>query len=311
MKKSSKEYFRVLYKDALNVTLDNTDQWLEGLTNDILKCKGTIICCGIGKSGIVAKKMYASLASVGLKTQYINAGEALHGDLGLITKRDIFVCISKSGETPEIISVVNALKSKFPIEINTITANSESYLASISKHIITIPNKELEPATKMPLLSFTCQSVCVDLIVYSINNSINFTNEDFKLNHPGGFLGKYDLLNVKDVMESKKNLPIVNTNSDLKEVIDVMLDKKRGFVIVNEKSILAGVITDADILRRSSLNNDDTSAFHLMTKKPFTCFQDDNFGEVRKIMLEKRITKTVVINKSLKPIGLVDIYNEK
>lgn len=311
MKKFSKKYLENAYVEGVKKTINFSDKWIHGLSKDLIGCKGTILCCGIGKSGIVAKKMYASLASVGLKTQYINAGEALHGDLGLISKKDIFVCISKSGETPEIISVVNALKSKFKIQINTITSNPNSYLASVSKCIVLIPENELEPATKMPLLSFTCQSLAVDMLIYNINNIINFTNDDFKLNHPGGFLGKYDLMKVKDVMEIGKKLPIVNINTNIDDVVSEMLSKKRGFVIVKNKSKLVGVITDADILRRSSSKSNLKIAKELMTKNPFTCVQSDGFGDIRKVMLEKRITKTVVVNDSFQPIGLVDIYNEQ
>lgn len=282
-------------------------------TEIIFNSKGRIIVTGIGKSAIIAQKIVATLNSTGTPSVFLHASEAIHGDLGMVQKEDVIICISKSGNSPEIKVLMPILKH-FGNDLIAITGNMTSFLAKNAKYILnTTVDSESCPLNLAPTNSTTAQLVMGDALAVCLMELRNFTNQDFAKYHPGGALGKKLLLRVKDMIENSLK-PMVNSKASIKEVIFEISEKRLGVTAVIENNIVLGIITDGDI-RRMLEKYDDFShlkALDIMTKNPKKIQLTDMVVEAFNIMEDFSITQLVVVeNEEYKGIlHLHDILKE-
>lgn len=281
----------------------------EKAVNLINKTKGRVIVSGIGKSAIIAQKIVATLNSTGTPSIFMHAADAIHGDLGLIQKNDIIVCISKSGNTPEIKALVPFIK-KTSNKLIAITGETKSYLSEKSDIVISsYVDAEACPNNLAPTTSTTAQLVIGDAIAVCLVKLRGFSSNDFAKYHPGGNLGKKLFLNVEDVMDSKK-LPKVDVSDMMKDVIIEISNKMLGITTVLDKDKIVGVIADGD-LRRQLLKSQDISkvkAFDIMSKNPKIVSKNILATEALSIMKINKISQLVVAEKG-KYIGILHIQS--
>ena len=275
----------------------------------IYDCKGRVVITGIGKSAIIANKIVATMNSTGTPSIFMHAGDAIHGDLGLIKKGDIIICISKSGNTAEIKALIPILKqTKNPIV--AITGNKSSILAKNADFILnSYVEKEVCPNNLAPTTSTTAQIVIGDAIAICLLELRKFTKNDFAKFHPGGILGKKLFLKVKDL--SKKNeSPEVNPTSSVKDVILEISHKRLGVTAVTLDKKILGIITDGDLRRMLSKtdNINNISAMDIMSKKPKTINQNSLAVEAIELMKLNGISSLLVVDDD-KYIGVVHIHD--
>ncbi len=275
----------------------------------IYDCKGRVVVTGIGKSAIIANKIVATMNSTGTPSIFMHAGDAIHGDLGLIKKGDIIICISKSGNTAEIKALIPILKqTKNPIV--AITGNKSSILAKNADFVLnSYVEKEVCPNNLAPTTSTTAQIVIGDAIAICLLELRKFTKNDFAKFHPGGILGKKLFLKVKDL--SKKNeSPEVNPTSSVKDVILEISQKRLGVTAVTLDKKILGIITDGDLRRMLSKtdNINNISAMDIMSKKPKTINQNSLAVEAIELMKLNGISSLLVVDDD-KYIGVVHIHD--
>ena len=264
-------------------------------TQLIFRCKGRLIVSGIGKSAIIAQKMVATFNSTGTPSLFLHASEAIHGDLGMVQPDDIVLCISKSGNSPEIKILVPLLK-KFGNILIAMTGNTTSFLAKESKFVVnTTVDAESCPHNLAPTNSTTAQLVMGDVLAVCLMNLRNFSREDFAKYHPGGALGKKLLLRVQDLIENSLK-PMVSPDASIKKVIFEISEKRLGATAVVENDTVIGVITDGDI--RRMLNENDTfshlTAKDVMTKNPKMIQSSTMVVEALNILEDFSITQLIV-----------------
>ncbi len=238
-------------KVSLDYFFDHIDlQQAETLVEDVLACKGVVVFTGVGKSGLVAKKIAVTMASTGSKAIYLSPTNALHGDMGMVDSKDIFIILSKSGESDELLTLIPAVRNKGS-KIVAIVSNSESRLAKASDTVILLPLKEeLCPFNLVPTTSTTIQMIFGDLLSIAIMSKKNFSLDQYALNHPAGRIGKRITLRVRDIMLSGTQLPICDPQATLQEVLVELSNKKCGCIMVaNESQKLQGIFTDGDLRR--------------------------------------------------------------
>lgn len=273
------------------------------------KSSAHIIICGMGKSGLVGRKISSTLASTGTPSIFLHPAEAIHGDLGKVQKKSIVLLISYSGETGEIIALIPALK-RLEVTIIALTGVKESTLASKSDIILdTSVDREACPLNLAPTTSTMITMVLGDALAVSLMEVKNFKQEDFALTHPGGSLGKRLLSSVKDEMK-QNNLPFVEKQSTVQEVLVKMTEGRLGLALVGSKEKLHGVITDGDI-RRALIDNNQFSqlkAIDLMNKNPLTAFESDNLQVAEKRMREAKVQCLVVKNNINEVVGVIQIF---
>jgi len=273
------------------------------------KSSAHIIICGMGKSGLVGRKISSTLASTGTPSIFLHPAEAIHGDLGKVQKNSIVLLISYSGETGEIIALIPALK-RLEVTIIALTGVKESTLASKADIILdTSVDREACPLNLAPTTSTMITMVLGDALAVSLMELKNFKQEDFALTHPGGSLGKRLLSSVKDEMK-QNNLPFVEKQSTVQEVLVKMTEGRLGLALVGSKEKLHGVITDGDI-RRALIDNKQFSqlkAIDLMNKNPLTAFESDNLQVAEKRMREAKIQCLVVKNNINEVVGVIQIF---
>jgi len=279
----------------------------------IFKSKGKTIVTGIGKSAIIAQKIVATFNSTGTPAQFLHASEAIHGDLGMIQQDDIVICISKSGNSPEIKMLAPIVK-KFGNTLIGITGNVDSFLAKQSDYVLnTYVEKESCPNNLAPTDSTTAQLVMGDALAICLMKQRNFSAQDFAKFHPGGALGKKLLFRVKDMLD-QENRPQVSPNTPIKDVIVEISQKRLGVTAVVENKELIGIITDGDI-RRMLEKHDTISeiiAKDIMTKNPKTIGTENMVIDALNTMEDFSITQLIVAdNKQYKGvIHLHDILKE-
>jgi arabinose-5-phosphate isomerase len=277
--------------------IDFIDITFAEATEILFNTKGRLIVTGIGKSAIIAQKMVATFNSTGTPSLFLHASEAIHGDLGMVQPEDVVICISKSGNSPEIKILVPLLK-RFGNKLIAITGNITSFLAKESNYILnTTIDSESCPLNLAPTNSTTAQLVMGDALAVCLMNLRNFSAEDFAKYHPGGSLGKKLLLRVKDMLDATHK-PIVIPNSSIKEVIFEISAKRLGVTAVVENEKVIGIITDGDI--RRMLNENDTfthlTAKDIMTKKPKMIQSTTMVAEALNILEDFSITQLVVVD---------------
>jgi len=273
------------------------------------KSSAHIIICGMGKSGLVGRKISSTLASTGTPSIFLHPSEAIHGDLGKVQRKSIVLLISYSGETGEIIALIPALK-RLEVTIIALTGVKESTLASKADIILdTSVDREACPLNLAPTTSSMITMVLGDALAVSLMEVKNFKQEDFALTHPGGSLGKRLLSSVKDEMK-QNNLPFVEKQSTVQEVLVKMTEGRLGLALVGSKEKLHGVITDGDI-RRALIDNNQFSqlkAIDLMNKNPLTAFESDNLQVAEKRMREAKVQCLVVKNNINEVVGVIQIF---
>ena len=268
-----------------------------------------IIICGMGKSGLVGRKISSTLASTGTPSIFLHPTEAIHGDLGKVQKKSVVLLISYSGETGEIISLIPALK-RLDVTIIGITGVKNSTLASKSDIILdTSVDREACPLNLAPTTSTMITMVLGDALAVSLMELKNFKQEDFALTHPGGSLGRRLLSSVKDEMK-QNNLPFINQNSIVQDVLVKMTEGRLGLALVGTKEELKGVITDGDI-RRALIDNKnfpELKAKDLMNSNPLTALESDNLQVAEKRMREAKVQCLVVKNQTNEVVGVIQIF---
>lgn len=271
--------------------------------------KGRLVVTGIGKSAIIAQKIVATMNSTGTPSLFLHASEAIHGDLGMVQKEDVVICISKSGNSPEIKVLVPLLKS-FGNHLIAITGNTSSFLANNSDCILnTTVESESCPNNLAPTNSTTAQLAMGDALAVCLMELNNFKPEDFAKYHPGGALGKKLLLRVSDMI-SHSLKPMVAPETSIKKVIFEISEKRLGVTAVIQNNKLVGIITDGDI-RRMLSNRDsfaDLTANDIMTKNPKTIQSTDMVIDAFHIMENFSITQLVVVDNGTY-LGVLHIHD--
>ena len=291
----------VQLRDSLNETFT---QALDAMQN----AKGRIIITGMGKSGHIGKKIAASLASTGTPSFFVHPAEASHGDLGMITEDDVVIAISNSGESKELVDILNYCK-RFGITLISITKNPNSSLGKAGDILLQLPNNgEACPLGLAPTSSTTATLVLGDILTAGLIQRKGFTKADFNDRHPGGKLGSI-LQKVSDLMHTDSAMPILDENSDMQRVLLEMTSKRLGCVgFINQQGELTGMLTDGDLRRCLSAQILDKKAINIMTKNPKTIAKDLLASEAIKIMHEKKITNIFVVEDK-KPIGVIHIHD--
>ena len=315
--KNLNTFFNVLAKEADEIQLKIKDfkknqvQNIDHSINAILKCKGKLIVCGIGKSGHIGRKIASTFASTGTPAFYIHPAEASHGDLGMIDSRDLVLCISYSGETEEITQILPIIK-KTKAKIISITGNPHSTLAQLSNFYIDINvSREACPLNLAPTSSTTLTLAVGDAIAMSVMVKKKFNSNNFAQSHPGGSLGRRLIYTVEDIMLKGDSLPLVSVNSLLKDVLYEISEKRMGMaIIIDGKKNLEGIFTDGDlrrILETTSINF-DSKISRFMKKNPLTIEPDKNISDAISLLNIKKINQLVVLNKNKKVMGALSIH---
>ena len=269
---------------------------------------GRIIITGMGKSGHIARKIAASLASTGTPSFFVHPAEASHGDLGMITEDDVVIAISNSGESRELIDILNYCK-RFGIKLIAITKNKESSLGKAGDVVLELPNNgEACPLGLAPTSSTTATLVLGDILTIGMIERKGFSKEDFNDRHPGGKLGSI-LKRVSDLMHTSQEMPILDENANMQAVLLDMTSKRLGCVgFINTQGKLTGILTDGDLRRCLSAKILEEKACDLMTKNPKTITPNAMTAEALKIMHDKKITNLFVIENE-KPVGVIHIHD--
>ena len=284
--------------ESIKKLADYLDHQFVEAVNSIFNSNGRLVITGIGKSSIIAQKIVATLNSTGTPTLFLHASEAIHGDLGMIQKEDTIICISKSGNSPEIKVVVPFLK-EYGQTLIAITGNMTSFLAKSSDLVLnTTIESEACPNNLAPTNSTTAQLVMGDALAVCLMELRDFKATDFAKFHPGGALGKKLLLRVKDMLENALK-PIVAPDSSIKKVIFEISEKRLGVTAVIENNKVVGIITDGDI--RRMLNDRDSiaglTAQDIMTKNPKMITTESMVIDAFNIMEDFSITQLVVVDE--------------
>ncbi len=292
---------------ALQTLSKHIPEDLTNLVNYILKFKGRVVLTGMGKSGYIAKKIAASLASTGTPAFFIHPGEASHGDLGMITSQDLVIMLSNSGETKELFDTVNYCK-RYNIKIAAMTMKKGSTLAINSNFLLNLPVQKESSSISAPTTSALMTLSFGDALVTALHEAKGFSKEDFKLFHPGGKIGA-SLLKVKDIMRSGNEIPIVYLEDSFVNVIVTMTEKCLGCTIVLDKNDkVSGIVTDGDLRRHITDDLNNMHAKDVMTQSPKTITSNMLARETLYIMNSKSITALPVIdNKKL--VGIVHIHD--
>jgi arabinose-5-phosphate isomerase len=263
----------------------------------IYHSNGRLVVTGIGKSAIIAQKIVATLNSTGTPSLFLHASEAIHGDLGMVQPGDVVICISKSGNSPEIKALVPLLK-RFANKLIAITGNTTSFLGKEADYVLnTYVETEACPINLAPTNSTTAQLVIGDAIAVCLMEMKNFTAEDFAKYHPGGALGKKLLLRVGDMLDTTHK-PLVDPNTTIKNVIVEISEKRLGVTAVIENEKVIGIITDGDIRRmlNKTENISGLTAQDIMTKNPKTIKSTDMVIDALNILEDFSITQLVVVD---------------
>ena len=312
MQKESELIFigKQIIEDEINGLMDlkesiNSDFY--NVIKKIINNKGRLILSGMGKSGYVARKISSTLSSTGTPSFFIHPAEAGHGDLGMITKQDIVVLLSNSGDTYELNTIIDYCK-RFNIFIIGVTRKHNSVLSKISDLPIILPNSKEASDIDAPSTSVIMMISYWDAIAISLQKIRNFSKEDFKILHPGGKIGAR-LLKVSKLMHKNESIPTVDINNSGIEVIIEMTKKGFGCTgVLNENKELIGIVTDGDLRRHIDMDFKNVCAKDIMSDKPFVVEKDIFASHALYVMNERSITQIFII-KDKKPIGIIHMHD--
>ncbi len=278
----------------------------------LLACTGRVIITGMGKSGIVGRKIVATLNSTGTPSFFLHPSDAVHGDLGMVRKEDVVICVSKSGDTDEIRELLPLFK-RLGVKIISLVGNTRSELARQSDVVIDISVKEEAcPHDLAPTSSTTATIVMGDALAVALLQKRGFTKEDFAIFHPGGNLGKQLLLSVQELMYSGDDVPIVAESAPILDAIYVMTSKRLGATsVVKADGTLVGMITDGDLRRLLQRTREvsDLTASDVMTRNPKTVRGDILAAAALDVMEKFSITQLIVVSKDQKPVGMIHLHD--
>tara|TARA_B100001063_G_C16722482_1_gene534420 strand:+ start:255 stop:1238 length:984 start_codon:yes stop_codon:yes gene_type:complete len=281
----------------------------------ILNCKGKVICAGIGKSGLIARKVSATFSSVGIPSFFCDPAQALHGDMGQIEKKDILIIFSYSGNTAELTNMLR-YANRFRIKIIGIASKPDSILLKASDIKLILPKvKESDVTEMVPTSSTSITLLLGDCLATTVMHQKKFSKEKFKVFHPGGNIGRTLLLS-KDIMLTGKKIPIINYKKNLNEALKIMTQKKLGVVVVLKKKFIMGLITDGDLRREIKFKDisKNKNLLNFITKNPLVVNENMPAQKALAIMNEKQITSLLIVadkdlkksNKTLK--GIIHIH---
>jgi len=278
----------------------------------IYKCSGRVVVTGMGKSGIIGKKIASTLASVGTPALFLHPAEGVHGDLGMVTKGDVIICLSNSGETEELLKLLPFVK-RFNVRLIAITGNINSTLAKNSDVVLDASvDEEACPWDIVPTASTTASLAMGDALCIALLDKRGFKKEDFALFHPAGSLGKSLLLTVNDLMHKGETIPIVKEDTPLKDVIYEISSKKMGVTaVVDGKRVLKGIVTDGDLRRLLEKGKDvfEIKASEIMSKNPKTIDKDELAAKALQIMEQYSITSLLIVDGKNSPTGIVHLHD--
>jgi arabinose-5-phosphate isomerase len=299
-------------RQALSDIAQYVDENFHNACQLMYDCEGRIIVIGMGKSGHIGNKIAATLASTGSPAFFVHPGEASHGDLGMITKNDVVMLISNSGETSEVLNIIPVLK-RLGAKMISMTGNTQSTMATLANvHVCIKVEKEACSLGLAPTSSTTATLAMGDAMAVALLEARGFTADDFALSHPGGSLGKRLLLTLKDVMHSGANTPIISVSQTVKDALIEMSAKGLGMTaIVDENQQLVGLFTDGDLRRilEQRIDIHTTQIDVVMTKSCTTATQDILAAEALNIMEHKRINGLIVVNEKNQPIGALNMQD--
>ncbi len=278
----------------------------------LYSCKGKVVVSGMGKSGLIGRKIAATLCSTGTPAVFLHPAESTHGDSGIITKQDVVIAISNSGETNELLNLLPLIK-RFGVPIVGMTGGINSTLADKSDVVLDISvEREACPLNKAPTASTTATLAMGDAIAVCLLKKRGFSKDDFLMFHPSGALGKGVLYKVDELMITGDKLPVVPENESFECAIKFISDKKLGCtLVVNNEGCLSGILTDGDI-RRTLLNHKYTESLlvkDVMTKTPRTIKKDELAASALALMEKHSITSLAIVDCNSKPIGLIHIHD--
>ena len=294
--------------DALEILKNELPNDFSELVKLILSLNGRVIVSGVGKSGHIGNKIAATLASTGTPAFFIHATEASHGDLGMITENDLCLLISNSGETSEIFDILTHAR-RFNIPVATISSNSESTLVKSADFKLCLPVvDEACPIGMAPTTSTTMMLALGDALAVALMEAKKFNTENFKVFHPGGKLGA-KMMTVSQVMHKSDTLPLVKTETSMKETLLTMSSKGFGIAaVVNEVGFLVGVITDGD-LRRNINDLMSKNAGNIASLSPITLLGETFVVDALNLMQDRKITAVIITSAENKPVGILHIQD--
>lgn len=304
---------RVLRIEAAAITAlaDQLDDAFHAACSLILACQGRLIVTGMGKSGHIARKIAATMASTGTPAFFVHPAEAAHGDLGMITRQDVVLALSNSGEVDEIITLLPSL-SRMGVPLITMTGNAESTMARESDvHLYAGVAQEACPLNLAPTASTTAALALGDALAVVLLEERGFRSEDFARSHPGGSLGRRLLVHVRDVMHAANTLPVVKENDGLKLALIEMSSKGLGMTaVVDEDGALTGVLTDGDLRRALDRDVDVRIAkvIEVMTRNPATIEAAKLAAEAAQVMETRRINGLLVMDEG-KLVGALNMHD--
>lgn len=276
-------------------------------------CKGRVVVLGMGKSGHIGDKIAATLASTGSPAFFVHPGEASHGDMGMITRDDVVLALSNSGETSEILTILPLIK-RLGVPLIALTGNSGSTLArAADAHLDVSVEKEACPLGLAPTSSTTAALVMGDALAVSLLEKRGFTADDFALSHPGGALGRRLLLHIEDIMHTGDTIPMVSNSATLSEALLEMTQKGLGMTaIVDDTGKMAGIFTDGDLRRvldHGEVNVHETRIADVMTKNCKTVQPKQLAAETLRMMEEFKINSLIVVDQDNKPVGAMNMHD--
>ncbi len=306
----AKEVFDIEAKSILRLKEnigENFDKAIEILYN----CKGRVIVTGMGKSGLIGKKIAATLSSTGTPSYFLHPAESTHGDSGIITKQDVVIAISNSGETQELLNLLPIIK-RFGVMMIGMTGKMGSTLAQASDVVLDISvEREACPLNKAPTASTTATLAMGDALAVCLLEKRGFTEEDFLIFHPSGALGKGFLYRVSDLMKTE-DLPVASESDKFNQVVEIITEHKLGMaMILNSAGELSGVLTDGDI-RRTLMKYGNTSNLvikDVMTVNPKRITASSYGASALNLMEKYSITALAVVDENNKPVGVVHIHD--
>lgn len=317
---NAKDHMLAVAKKVLKTEAEAVQSLIEKLNSDFEKAvdiiyssKGRVVVTGMGKSGLVGKKIAATLASTGTPSFFLHPAEASHGDLGMVTERDVVIALSNSGETNELIGLIPFLK-RFRVRLISMTGNPASTLAKSSDVTLDVSVKEEAcPMGVVPTASTTATMAMGDALAVALLVKRGLNEKDFALFHPGGSIGKKFFIKVKDLMHTGDKLPVVSENTPMSRAVIEMSSKRLGHAIVVDRTKrVVGVITDGDVRRglekwRGKLFG--MTARRIMTKKPKTISGEELAAKALSIMESRSITALVVPDDEGRPLGIIHLHD--
>ncbi len=308
--KRAKEVIRT-EAEAVKALEERIDANFEKAVELILNCKGRVIITGMGKSGIIAKKIASTLTSTGTASIFLHPAEGVHGDLGVVLKEDVIICISKSGNTEEILRLIPQFR-KLDVPIISMIGNVNSEMAKCSDVVLDVSVKEEAcPYDLVPTASTTATLVMGDALALALFEERGFSVEDFAQFHPGGSIGRQLILQVDDVMRTGDDIAKVYMDTPLSQAILQITSKRLGATCVMEHNKLAGIITDGDLRRLMENTHDilDLKAKDVMTTNPKCVNSGVLAVKALQVMEEFSINALIVIDKRNNPVGMVHIHD--